>query len=247
MCNQNSKQRSKIYSKKQRAMYFCETCKIQCTVRWGSGRFCSSSCAKAFSTKAKRKEINEKISQALLKYPKITVGLCECCKKEFTSTRAKKNCSRKCAAQAQTGRRKKSGNNRKPGSGGLRDGGGRSKVIEYTSAFGEKMKLNRDEIQVAKVLDSSGLRWRRNWTGFPYSETHKFYPDFYIDELDVYIEYKGWLTDEIRKKMKDSNLENLWIVVGEDPRFSKDGISISDLEKRLTDIRASQVDRNRQN
>jgi len=43
----------------------CENCGNEHDGFYGSGRFCSSKCARGFSTKAKRKEINEKVSQKL--------------------------------------------------------------------------------------------------------------------------------------------------------------------------------------
>ena len=42
-------------------MYICENCQKEHNGTYGSGRFCSKTCAKGFSTKAKRKEINEAI------------------------------------------------------------------------------------------------------------------------------------------------------------------------------------------
>lgn len=46
-------------------MIKCEHCKINHDKMYGSGRFCSQSCAKKFSTSLKRKEINEKVSLKL--------------------------------------------------------------------------------------------------------------------------------------------------------------------------------------
>jgi len=43
----------------------CENCGEKHNGEYGSGRFCSSKCARGFSTKAKRKEINEKVSNSL--------------------------------------------------------------------------------------------------------------------------------------------------------------------------------------
>lgn len=40
----------------------CEKCKVEHHVKYGSGRFCSQSCARSFSTLYRRKEINEKVS-----------------------------------------------------------------------------------------------------------------------------------------------------------------------------------------
>jgi len=43
----------------------CENCGNHHDGSYGSGRFCSLKCARAFSTKSKRKEINEKVSKTL--------------------------------------------------------------------------------------------------------------------------------------------------------------------------------------
>lgn len=43
----------------------CETCNNNHDGAYGSGRFCASKCARAFSTKDKRQEINEKVSKKL--------------------------------------------------------------------------------------------------------------------------------------------------------------------------------------
>ena len=43
----------------------CESCNIVHDGTYGSGRFCCSKCARSFSTKEKRKEINEKVSNTL--------------------------------------------------------------------------------------------------------------------------------------------------------------------------------------
>ena len=43
----------------------CENCNIEHTGSYGSGRFCSAKCARSYSTKNKREEINTKISKKL--------------------------------------------------------------------------------------------------------------------------------------------------------------------------------------
>lgn len=43
----------------------CEFCEKEHDGSYGSGRFCNKQCASAFSTKAKRKDINEKVSRSL--------------------------------------------------------------------------------------------------------------------------------------------------------------------------------------
>ncbi len=46
---------------------------------YGSGRFCSDKCARSFSTKSKRKEINKKVSQSLKGYRTIPGGKIKLC------------------------------------------------------------------------------------------------------------------------------------------------------------------------
>lgn len=43
----------------------CENCNASHDGKYGSGRFCSNKCARGFSTKSKRKEINQKVSNKL--------------------------------------------------------------------------------------------------------------------------------------------------------------------------------------
>ena len=47
-------------------MNTCEKCDVEIQVKYGSGRFCSSKCARSFSTKSERTEINLKVSKALV-------------------------------------------------------------------------------------------------------------------------------------------------------------------------------------
>jgi hypothetical protein len=75
-------------------MKACENCGKEHTGTYGSGRFCSSKCARGFSTKAKRKEINER-----LKKPKIKKRCLECDIEfnVFSTKRLQKFCSCKCS------------------------------------------------------------------------------------------------------------------------------------------------------
>jgi hypothetical protein len=43
----------------------CENCELEHQGNYGSGRFCSSKCARSFSTKNKRLDINKKVSASL--------------------------------------------------------------------------------------------------------------------------------------------------------------------------------------
>ncbi len=69
----------------------CENCNNDHNGVYGSGRFCSSKCARGFSTKGKRKEINNKVSKTLGGSGKI--NNCLNCNSQ---TRKNKFCSLKC-------------------------------------------------------------------------------------------------------------------------------------------------------
>lgn len=77
-------------------MSICENCQGEHAGSYGSGRFCSSKCARGFSTKEKRKEINEKVSKTLTKEkkkepkkekPKTKQLLCCDCNKNYVEVR----------------------------------------------------------------------------------------------------------------------------------------------------------------
>lgn len=57
----------------------CELCNENHSGIYGSGRFCSSTCARKFSTHSKRKEINKKISKSLKGFKTIPGGKYRVC------------------------------------------------------------------------------------------------------------------------------------------------------------------------
>lgn len=84
----------------------CENCKIKHDGQYGSGRFCSSKCARGFSTKSKRSEINLKVAKSLQGKQRggpnsgesIPTKVCPHCGKEFLSRG--QFCSKSCASKA---------------------------------------------------------------------------------------------------------------------------------------------------
>lgn len=219
-------------------MQNCENCGCQHIGNFGSGRFCSMKCSRSFSTKDKRDIINEKVSKKLRKERKVLT--CESCKNKFQHRYLKKTCSKKCQDDLQRGRSKKGNYS---ANGGIRNGGGKSKVFSYISWLGEEMFLNKDEIKLASIFDKHRFIWNRNWKGFSYIDTNgkkrNFFPDFYVKDIDSYVEYKGWLTSEIRHKMIDAKKRNelsLIIVVGEDKRYLNDGYTLEQFIEKYTQV-----------
>lgn len=201
-------------------------------------KYCSNEC----SQRARRAEaakvwiakdplvIGYEIHDEFTKYSKK----CRTCGNIFyTNSVVKKSCSKECIRHEMSDT---------SNMGGLRDGGGRSKSLTFVSKNGDQMSLNIEEIRVAKFFDLMNFKWRRNFDGFTYIDLdgrkRKFHPDFYIHDLDLYVEYKGWTTPEMLHKMKDAVQRNeklnLLIVVGDSQRFADHGICISDLENDPT-------------
>ena len=92
-------------------MYICENCGLTREEKWEwkSLRFCSSKCQYSFSTKAKRKEINEKVSLKLSKGIGSRGGkpdkefICKHCNKIYNvNKKDSKFCSRRCSVLGMT-------------------------------------------------------------------------------------------------------------------------------------------------
>lgn len=81
----------------------CENCEIEHSGEFGSGRFCSLKCSRAFSTKSKRAEINNKIAKAAkLRANPDVIKHCKFCKNEFTISFSKRHqqfCSHSCSVK----------------------------------------------------------------------------------------------------------------------------------------------------
>ena len=78
---------------------------------------------------------------------------------------------------------------------------GRCKKYDYISIIAGNIKVDgRWEYVVAEYLDSLNINWKRNTIRFEYFNEIKnkistYCPDFYLIDLDVYIEVKGYKTD----------------------------------------------------
>lgn len=76
----------------------CEKCLKEHDGIFGSGRFCSTSCARSFATKSKRSLINKKVSDKLSFAPKVKI--CKHCLQEFqTKSKKKVFCNKVCASK----------------------------------------------------------------------------------------------------------------------------------------------------
>jgi hypothetical protein len=93
-----------------------------------------------------------------------------------------------------------------PNGGGLREGSGRGVKTWYESVIAGKVYLRSTyELRYVKVLDSLGIKWKQNHQGFDYiweGNSHKYYPDFYLEDEDCFVEVKGFKTLKDEAKWK---------------------------------------------
>ena len=98
---------------------------------------------------------------------------------------------------------------------------GRTKTIEYR---GFKLK-GKWELEVAKWLDSNKIEWTNEiqnpfeyfWEG----SVHYYFPDFYLEKLEIYIEVKGYERERDREKWK--SVQNLLILKKKEIEQIKNG------------------------
>ena len=103
---------------------------------------------------------------------------------------------------------------------------GRVKIVEYN---GIKLK-GQWELKTAKWLDSQFLKWKNEPQGFPYIWKDKerlYFPDFYLPDLDVYIEVKGYKTE--KDDANWSQFPEVLLVVDNTIIDRLDNMSIEDL------------------
>lgn len=86
---------------------------------------------------------------------------------------------------------------------------GRVKLKEYKGT-----KVNGGwELLVAQYLDKNDILWTNKVDPIEYEwngKTHSYFPDFYLPELDLYIEVKGYKRD--RDLAKWSRVDNLIVI-----------------------------------
>ena len=96
---------------------------------------------------------------------------------------------------------------------------GRSKKFLYDGV----MMDSSWEFEFAKWCNDNELKWIKPTNGFEYewNGSRIYYPDFYLTELDIYVEVKGYVRD--RDLFKWRSVPNLIIVKSNDIKKIKNG------------------------
>lgn len=80
------------------------------------------------------------------------------------------------------------------------------KIFEVQNLDGEKFKLRGTwEFRLSQWLNGLGIRWKgRNMllVNMPNGITKRYLPDFYLPDLNIFLEPKGWENDENLFKIK---------------------------------------------
>lgn len=214
-CNSDChNQWQRIYSVlRKRVVLICKWCKKSFESKPFEKRvFCSRECMYKWNSEDKKinhchhtKASKEKISKSLKgKFtgekssfyvsgkqikPKIE-KICPICKKTFLTEgwMHKKFCSLYCSRK-------------RLGQGGYREGS----VTNFNSGWYEspiagKVWLDSSyEFIMAKYLDEKKYQWTKNKIGFDYlwkdGKIHLYFPDFYITNLNIWVETKGYMVE----------------------------------------------------
>lgn len=178
----------------------CEKCDVTHDGLFGSGRFCSRACA---NSRERSPEVRRKISVGVKRAGKATVvkkivKICPICKNTFDvwPCNAKRvYCSRQCYYVD------KEQHFRKKAPGGIRKGAGAGKKGWYK---GYHCDSTYELAWVVYNLEHN-IEFKRNKKGFDYiysGKKLKYFPDFYLEKENCYIEIKGYSTKQVEAKIK---------------------------------------------
>ena len=158
----------------------CENCNCEHDGSYGSGRFCSCKCARGFSSKAKRQEINQKVSNTLkLKYKKEPKR-CKVCSKILYRQNHSGYCM-KCSRQLPEYRLRQKEMQLEKVANGTHKGWSTRNIKSYAEIFFEK------------VLTDNHICFERE------KKVGKYFLDFVIGTLDLEIDGKQHEYDDRKK------------------------------------------------
>ena len=175
----------------------CENCSSLTDGNYGSGRFCSSACARAFSTKGKRKDINAKVSLKMtgMVSPRKGTGvrnrisekiICVKCDSEFIAKHSMQTvCSRECHRKHKTIEQNlKSSNSMKTRvENGTHVGWQSRKVRSYAEKFFETVLVNNE------IKFDTEYKIKKRDLGF--EDSSNYFLDFYLTDFNVDLEIDG--------------------------------------------------------
>jgi len=200
----------------------CENCKSQHDGKYGSGRFCTSKCARGFSTKEKRSLINNKVSEKLKGSIPHNKGLvseltlkkeieCPNCKETFMQKHYRqKLCSRKCQRQYRTeeSKLKISLKAKERVANGTHSGWQTRNIRSYAEKFFDTVMSNNNLKPTTEyVIKKSelGIKSQAN-----------YFLDFYFEDIKLDLEIDGKQHQYEDRIISDQERDNLLKQIGID-------------------------------
>lgn len=164
------------------------------------GKFCSHKCQQKYNTLLRL--TTPSYAMNAVRSCKLYYNTCKICQKIFIKDRHKSFCSGKClhSFRVQWGiDLAKNYKNQKP-----------YKQHKFNSKYhGEVLLDSGWEVKVVQSLEDNNIKWERGkgfeWIRPSDNTQHKYYPDFYLPDYDVYVEPKNpykWSIDYNNERYK---------------------------------------------
>lgn len=180
----------------------CENCKKLHNGEYGSGRFCSQKCARSFSTRKKRKEINQKVSKTLRTRSRPLIDkICLECNKIFKVKWSKRNqqkfCSKRCSLNNVKKRKEVIEKCRRI----------RVEKIKSGNYSGWKQRKSNfqsfPEIFFERVLKNNKIRYEKE------KKINRFWIDFALIDYKVALEIDGKQHDYPERRKHDEQRDKI--------------------------------------
>jgi len=97
---------------------------------------------------------------------------------------------------------------------------GRTKKINYNGTILDSSW----ELYFARWCDFENIKWEKNKKGFNYEWNGEriYYPDFYLEDFDLYVEVKGYERERDKEKWK--SVQNLLVIKKKEIKEIKEGV-----------------------
>lgn len=108
----------------------------------------------------------------------------------------------------------------KPNSYSSSNVNGRTKKVIYNGIILDSSW----ELYFARWCDSENIKWEKNKKGFSYEWNGEriYYPDFYLEDFNLYVEIKGYERERDKEKWK--SVQNLLVIKKKEIKEIKEGV-----------------------
>ena len=190
---------------------YCKQCNIEINK---NNIFCSKSCSNIFRKPTAEHKLRTSLAMCGRQYNKSLYEpkKCKYCEKDIAPIEGIKTptfCKPKCNESLKHLSYALS-NSLKGKTGGYREGGGRGKGEKIDGVWFDSTW----EIKLARRLTDLQIKWSRDYKNHKFvyfdenGKKRKYYPDFYLDDFNAYIEVKGYWTSQTKHKMEQVKINN---------------------------------------